>query len=50
MIETFYRLSDLPFGKDIAPDDLLETPPRAELDHRLEYMRQRKGLMLLTGV
>ena len=49
MIETFYRLSDMPFGKDIRPDDLLVTPPRAELDHRLEYMRRRRGLMLLTG-
>lgn len=49
MIETFYRLSDMPFGKDIRPDDLLITPGRAELDHRLEYMRRRRGLMLLTG-
>jgi len=49
MIETFYRLSDIPFGKDIRPDDLLVTPGRSELDHRLEYMRRRRGLMLLTG-
>lgn len=49
MIETFYHLSDMPFGKNIRPDDLLVTPPRSELDHRLEYMRRRRGLMLLTG-
>ena len=49
MIETYYRLSGMPFGKDIAPSDLLDTPARQELDHRLEYMRQRKGLMMITG-
>ena len=49
MIETYYRLSGMPFGKDIAHSDLLETPGFSELNHRLEYMRIRKGLMLITG-
>jgi type II secretory pathway predicted ATPase ExeA len=49
MIETFYKFSSLPFGKDIPADRLLDTPAFSELAHRLEYMRHRRGLMLVTG-
>lgn len=49
MIETFYHLSACPFDKDIPASQLLSTEPFSELKHRLEYMRRRRGLMLLTG-
>jgi len=49
LVRTFYRLSEPPFSKDIPPHDLLRTPAFEELGHRLEYMRHRRGLMLLTG-
>lgn len=49
MIETFYRLSAMPFDKEIPPEQLIDTPAFLELKHRLEYMRRRRGLMLLTG-
>ena len=49
LLSTFYRLSGQPFDKDIPPADLLATPAFEELGHRLEYMRHRRGLMLLTG-
>jgi type II secretory pathway predicted ATPase ExeA len=49
MIQTFFRLTDLPFGKDIPPADLHPTEGFTELQHRLDYMRNRRGLMLVTG-
>jgi type II secretory pathway predicted ATPase ExeA len=49
MITTFYSLSDTPFAKDILPEELLTTDAFTELNRRLDYMRQRCGLMLLTG-
>ena len=49
LVRTFYSLSGRPFGKDISPHELLRTPVFEELEQRLEYMRHRRGLMLLTG-
>ena len=49
MITTFYALTDTPFAKDIPAEDLLSTDAFTELNRRLDYMRQRCGLMLLTG-
>jgi len=49
MIQTFYGLRQLPFGKDLPAEQLLPTAPFAECRQRLAYMRQRRGLMLLTG-
>ncbi len=49
MITTFYPFSEVPFGKDLPPSELLSTPAFDELAHRLEYLRHRRGLMLLTG-
>lgn len=49
MIQTFFRLTDIPFGKDLPPQDLLATDAFTELHHRLDYMRQRRGLMLIVG-
>jgi type II secretory pathway predicted ATPase ExeA len=49
MMTTFYALTDTPFAKDISAEDLLTTDAFTELHRRLEYMRERCGLMLLTG-
>lgn len=49
MIQTFYGLRQLPFGKDIPADELFATAAFTELTHRLEYLCQRRGLMLVTG-
>jgi general secretion pathway protein A len=49
MITTFYALTDTPFAKDISPEQLLTTDAFTELNRRLDYMRERCGLMLLTG-
>ena len=49
MMTTFYALTDTPFAKDIPAEDLLATDAFTELNRRLDYMRQRCGLMLLTG-
>ena len=45
MITTFYPFSEVPFGKDLPPSELLSTPAFDELAHRLEYLRHRRGLM-----
>ena len=49
MIQTYYQFQELPFGKDLPARDLFSTPTFSELHHRLDYMRRRRGLMLLTG-
>lgn len=49
MINTFYGFSHTPFAKDIAAERLLATEAFSELSRRLDYMRQRLGLMLVTG-
>ena len=49
MMTTFYALTDTPFAKDISAENLLSTEAFCELNRRLDYMRERCGLMLLTG-
>lgn len=49
LMRTFYRLNGDPFSKGIPPKDMLATPAFEELAQRLEYMRHRRGLMLITG-
>ena len=34
MITTFYPFSEVPFGKDLPPSELLSTPAFDELAHR----------------
>ena len=48
-MENFYNFKKLPFGKDIAPADLYVSPALKELRSRLDYMKNHRGLMLLTG-
>jgi type II secretory pathway predicted ATPase ExeA len=50
MIEAFYNLKKRPFPKNIKPENLFLTPAVSELKKRLEYIKQTRGMMLLTGM
>src|SRR5208282_581072 len=49
MIEVFYKLKRLPFQKDINPKDMFVYAASQELARRLEHMKQKRGIMLITG-
>jgi type II secretory pathway predicted ATPase ExeA len=49
MIEAYFNLKKSPFPKDIAPRDIFASECTRELQQRLEYMKQHRGIMLLTG-
>lgn len=49
MIEVFYKLKRLPFQKDINPKDMFVCGASEELSRRLEHMKHKRGLMLITG-
>jgi len=49
MMEVYYNLQRTPFSKDIASKDIFLSHGVKELNQRLEYMKQKKGLMLITG-
>ena len=49
MIELFYKLKRLPFQKDINPKDLFVCRASEELSGRLEHMKHKRGIMLITG-
>ncbi len=48
-IVTYFGLKRYPFSKDIKTRDVLETNPLQECAARLEYMKRRGGILLLTG-
>ena len=48
-ILAWFGLKRFPFDKNIKPRDALETEPLKEALARLEYMKRRGGIMLLTG-
>jgi type II secretory pathway predicted ATPase ExeA len=50
MIKTFYNLKTLPFQKDIKPEDIFLSAASRELFQRLEYMKQNRGIMMITGM
>lgn len=50
MIEAFYNLKTLPFRKDIAGENIFLSAAGKELLQRLEYMKQNRGIMLVTGL
>lgn len=50
IIETFYNLKKLPFQKDINTKELFTSNATHELIKRLEYIKQKRGIMLLTGM
>jgi len=49
MIEIFYKLKRLPFQKDINPKNMFVYKASEELARRLEHMKQKRGIMLVTG-
>lgn len=49
MIEVYFNLKKNPFPKDIAPKDIFPSECTKELLLRFEYMKQHRGIMLLTG-
>lgn len=45
----WFGLKRFPFDKNIAPRDVLDTPPLKECTARLDYIKRRGGILLLTG-
>jgi len=45
----FFALKRFPFDKNIKSTDAMDTEPLLECSARLEYMKRRGGIMLLTG-
>lgn len=50
MIEAFYNFKILPFRKDIAGEEIFLSAAGKEMLQRLEYMKQNRGIMLVTGL
>lgn len=44
-----FGLKRFPFNKEIKPSDVVQTEPLTECLARLDYMKRRGGVMLLTG-
>jgi type II secretory pathway predicted ATPase ExeA len=49
MYQEFYGFTRLPFGRDIAPDDLFASQPQQEMAARLTILLRQQGLGLVTG-
>lgn len=49
MIETYFGFKKLPFAKDIKTESMLESFDVKESDARLAYVKQYRGIMMLTG-
>jgi len=49
MLEAFWGLTGIPFDKSIKPDQLFISNAVKELVSRLDYMKQQRGIMLITG-
>jgi type II secretory pathway predicted ATPase ExeA len=45
----WFGLKRFPFDKNIKTRDILDTEPLKECDARLDYIKRRGGIMLLTG-
>lgn len=45
----WFGLKRLPFDKNIKPNDMMETGPLIECSARLDYIKRRGGILLLTG-
>lgn len=50
MIEAFYNFKTLPFQKNINSGDIFSSTASKELFQRLDYMKQNRGLMMVTGM
>ncbi len=49
MIEAYYNLKKEPFQKEINISDIYHYEEYTELFQRLDYMKQKRGIMLVTG-
>lgn len=49
MIEAYYNLKRSPFAKDIHPENIFVSKATAELHQRLSYIKEKRGIMLITG-
>ena len=49
MIEAYYNLKRTPFSKDIQPEDIFVSSSGVELQQRLQYIKEKRGIMLITG-
>jgi type II secretory pathway predicted ATPase ExeA len=49
MLQAYWNLSALPFQKSIHPDQLFISQSGKELNSRLQYMKNNRGIFLLTG-
>lgn len=50
MIKAFYNFKALPFQKNIGSEDIFPSTASKELFQRLEYMKQNRGMMMVTGM
>lgn len=50
MIQAFYNFKTMPFVKDIKGDEIFFSAGSRELFQRLEYMKENRGIMLVTGM
>ncbi len=49
MIQAYYNLKKTPFDKNIPTDSTFTSASLIELEQRLEYIKQKRGIMLITG-
>jgi len=49
MYRAWFNLSDDPFRKDLPTDQLFQSELFSEASQRLDYLKNNRGLMLLTG-
>jgi len=49
-IESFYNFKKLPFAKNLTPSEIFATDATRELHSRLEYMKERRGILVVTGL
>ncbi len=49
MIEAYWNLKGKPFDKAVKPEQLFMSKNHTELMSRLEYIKNNRGLMLITG-
>lgn len=50
MFNSFYNLKGTPFEKSIKKEDLFKSSSLTEFFSRMEYMKQTRGIILLTGI
>lgn len=49
MFKAYYNLKKSPFAKDINIEDIFISDSVAELHKRLQYIKDKRGIMLITG-